>query len=196
MQCSPGVSQECSCAPPVKVVAVGVWTSFVCVSAGRLVWQEGEDPPSCGAPADVCLWLHVQWLCWCFFSWLCVHVFLQHCCCDSARVAVMVSCCGHNRLPTVTALLCLPTESPLMGRLVSVACAWPECWSTRRGCVGSSPMQICSRCWAPPDMGLCGASMIWCEAMPWAPGSRVNSAVVCMASQRGAAPPVVPTQKP
>jgi hypothetical protein len=52
--------------------------------------------------------------------------------------------------------------------------------------------RIWSRCWAPPDMGLCGASMIWCEAMPWAPGGRVNSAVVCVASQRGAAPPVVP----
>ena len=55
--------------------------------------------------------------------------------------------------------------------------------------------RIWSRCWAPPDMGLCGASMIWCEAMPWAPGGRVNSAVVCVASQRGAAPPVVPKKK-
>ena len=95
----------------------------------------------------------------------------------------LARCCGRP--------WCLIRRMPLMGRLISIACAWPKCCSTCRGCVGSSPMRIWSRCCAPLEMGLRGVSMIWCEAMPWAPGGRVNSAVVCMASQRGAVPPAV-----
>jgi hypothetical protein len=44
-------------------------------------------------------------------------------------------------------------------------------------------------------MGLRGVSMIWCEALPWAPGGWVYSAVVCVASQRGSAPPIFSNKK-
>jgi hypothetical protein len=86
-------------------------------------------------------------------------------------------------------------------KLPAGGCRWPpstaltSCHPPTMWCVGSSPMRIWSRCWAPPQMGLCGGSMIWCEALPRAPGGLVYSAVVCLASQRGPAPPVVPKTK-
>ena len=116
--------------------------------------------------------------------------------CGSATNCRVVT--KQEALPISLSSACVHEMQPSdfkLGRLISVACAWPECCSTRRVCVGSSPMRIWSRCWAPPDMGLCGVTMICCEALPWAPGGRVNSAVVCVASQRGAAPPVVPKKR-
>lgn len=66
--------------------------------------------------------------------------------------------------------LCLPTTSPLMGRLNSVACGWPECCSAHRGCLNSGPMRVWPRCGAPPGKGWCGV-FHGCGACPWAPGS-------------------------
>jgi hypothetical protein len=46
-----------------------------------------------------------------------------------------------------------------------------------------------TRRWAPPEIGLCGGSS-WCEALPWAPGDRVYSIDVFVASQVGSTPAV------
>ena len=51
------------------------------------------------------------------------------------------------------------------------------CCSTPGRCVGSIPMLFWSGRWAPPEIGWCGVSMRWCEALHWAP-ARVCS-VLC-----------------
>ena len=63
-----------------------------CVSAGRLVGQERGETALLAVPM---LWCGMAVLV--LDCWLRVHVLFHHCRCDWARVAVMVSCCGHNR---------------------------------------------------------------------------------------------------
>jgi hypothetical protein len=54
--------------------------------------------------------------------------------------------------------------------------------------VGSTHMRIWSRCWAPPEMGLCGVSLIWCGRCLGAPAVRFTR-LLCAWPANESAPP-------
>lgn len=79
----------------------------------------------------------------------------------------------------------LPTESPLMRRLVTVACAWPQCCSTCRAYMGATLLQLWSGHWAP--LGVKGAPIgVWLDLGPQQP------LLLCRLPAGGGPPPLPP----